>query len=293
MTIIDHVQIFPNASHLPTFNSRAIESHLHRIPGLSENFLYFNDDWLFIDHVCPDDYWSSDSGYKVHVDKHSTSFLSEWLESSFSAVFYPRCSNWCKKRGQNGVCDEDCNSQTCIFDSNECVPPTSNRASFYDSVDYVKALFNDKLGYSYRWLPEHMPLMINKRVVLDLQNTFRKELELTSSHRTRQRNDIQFEFAYNSWLLEAPKSRLHYKIHPSLYRATLVDSNDFKYFAYGAGSLEASIKQIRNFLENRKGYKYLCVNDLITYAHSHAAEKQEEIKKMYQKLLPQKSKYEL
>ena len=29
---------------LPTFSSPAIEANLHRIPGLSEHFLYFNDD---------------------------------------------------------------------------------------------------------------------------------------------------------------------------------------------------------------------------------------------------------
>ena len=42
--VITHGEIFPSADDLPTFNSHAIETCLHRIPGLSENFLYFNDD---------------------------------------------------------------------------------------------------------------------------------------------------------------------------------------------------------------------------------------------------------
>jgi hypothetical protein len=41
--IIDHKQIIPE-KYLPTFKSTTIESFLHKIPGLSENFLYFNDD---------------------------------------------------------------------------------------------------------------------------------------------------------------------------------------------------------------------------------------------------------
>jgi hypothetical protein len=42
---IYHSQIFPQPFlHLPTFNSHSIESVLHRIPGLSEHFIYFNDD---------------------------------------------------------------------------------------------------------------------------------------------------------------------------------------------------------------------------------------------------------
>jgi hypothetical protein len=43
--IVDHKDLFPEpATQLPTFNSLAIESVLHRIPGLSEYFLYFNND---------------------------------------------------------------------------------------------------------------------------------------------------------------------------------------------------------------------------------------------------------
>lgn len=42
--IIDHKEIFPERHVLPVFNSHAIEACLHRIDGLSENFIYFNDD---------------------------------------------------------------------------------------------------------------------------------------------------------------------------------------------------------------------------------------------------------
>lgn len=41
--IIDHRDII-EPQYLPTFNSHVIEAHLHKIPGLSENFIYFNDD---------------------------------------------------------------------------------------------------------------------------------------------------------------------------------------------------------------------------------------------------------
>ena len=33
--VVPHDRIFPIQEHLPTFNSRAIESHLHQIPGLA------------------------------------------------------------------------------------------------------------------------------------------------------------------------------------------------------------------------------------------------------------------
>ncbi|MFD0224864.1 stealth family protein [Streptomyces hirsutus] len=43
LTVVDHRDILPPDA-LPVFNSHAIESRLHHIPGLSEHYLYFNDD---------------------------------------------------------------------------------------------------------------------------------------------------------------------------------------------------------------------------------------------------------
>lgn len=42
--VVPHSVIFPQPEDLPTFNSHAIEACLHRIPGLAEHFIYFNDD---------------------------------------------------------------------------------------------------------------------------------------------------------------------------------------------------------------------------------------------------------
>lgn len=47
LQVVDHREIFSDPTALPTFNSHAIESQLHRIDGLSEHFLYLNDDVFF------------------------------------------------------------------------------------------------------------------------------------------------------------------------------------------------------------------------------------------------------
>jgi hypothetical protein len=45
ISIVDHREIFAGyETMLPTFNSLSIETFLWRIPGLSEHFIYFNDD---------------------------------------------------------------------------------------------------------------------------------------------------------------------------------------------------------------------------------------------------------
>jgi Stealth protein CR2, conserved region 2/Stealth protein CR3, conserved region 3/Stealth protein CR1, conserved region 1/Stealth protein CR4, conserved region 4 len=54
LTVVSHQEIFGDTGRLPTFNSQAIESRLHRIPGLSEHFLYLNDDVFLGRPVAPE-----------------------------------------------------------------------------------------------------------------------------------------------------------------------------------------------------------------------------------------------
>lgn len=54
--IVRHEDYIP-ADALPTFNSNSLEVYLHRIPGLAEQFVYFNDDLLFLRSVSPEDFF--------------------------------------------------------------------------------------------------------------------------------------------------------------------------------------------------------------------------------------------
>ncbi|WP_342077647.1 stealth family protein [Yoonia sp. SS1-5] len=58
VTIVDHKVIFRGHEEvLPTFNSLALETVLHRIPGLGEKFIYFNDDFFIVKPVLQKDYF--------------------------------------------------------------------------------------------------------------------------------------------------------------------------------------------------------------------------------------------
>jgi len=56
LQIVAHRE-FMKEQDLPTFNSNAIEVNLHRIPGLAEQFIYFNDDYLLDAPVRPEDFF--------------------------------------------------------------------------------------------------------------------------------------------------------------------------------------------------------------------------------------------
>lgn len=56
LELVKHEDFIPH-EYLPTFNCRTIEFHLHKIKGLSEQFVYFNDDMLLNAPVKPDYYF--------------------------------------------------------------------------------------------------------------------------------------------------------------------------------------------------------------------------------------------
>ena len=76
--IVRHRDIFLDAAAaLPTFNSHAIEANLHRIPGLSRFFIYFNNDMLLGKTVHFFDYWRPISSFRARL---------RWLEWNCSGI---------------------------------------------------------------------------------------------------------------------------------------------------------------------------------------------------------------
>lgn len=111
ITIVTHDEIFPNKryilikySHLPTFSSPAIESHIHKIPGLAKHYLYFNDDVFLGNYIYPDDFFTINRGYKI-----------------YQAWEVPKCHEGCLYSWLgDGFCDNLCNNPECNYDNGDC-----------------------------------------------------------------------------------------------------------------------------------------------------------------------------
>lgn len=54
--IVNHRDYIPE-QYLPTFSSHTIELNIHRVPGLSEHFVYFNDDIFILRPLNEDDFF--------------------------------------------------------------------------------------------------------------------------------------------------------------------------------------------------------------------------------------------
>lgn len=87
--------------------------------------------------------------------------------------------------------------------------------TFGDSLRHVNKLFNKRYGHKPRKVPAHIPHMINKNIMEQLQERYGPslchslstwlffsphrypgEFELTSSHKLRSSDDMQFAFSY-------------------------------------------------------------------------------------------------
>ncbi len=65
--VVDHRDFIP-AAYLPTFNSRVMEAHLHRIPDLGEHYLYFNDDFFLSSLCAPGDFFTANGLPRLFLD---------------------------------------------------------------------------------------------------------------------------------------------------------------------------------------------------------------------------------
>ena len=124
--IVDHKTIFEGyEEYLPTFNSRAIEAMLWRIPGLSEKFVYLNDDFLFVAPCTEKDFFDGDR----------TICYAEWYSTAF-AKFLRLVKP--KKKGHKpiGFKDSMLNALSIIGESRRFLylahTPRALRRSFYE-----------------------------------------------------------------------------------------------------------------------------------------------------------------
>jgi len=210
INVVTHADIFVNKSYLPTFNTNAIESQLDNIPGLTEYYLYFNDDMFLGNDVTPYDFLTSKLiGQQIRYDEG-------WPARVL-------CNPGCKfEKIKDNVCHEECNVSSCGFDYGDCGVEEMKRskaqvkeqlrstiktfhagkAGFWDLAKYVDGVFNRGLRVKRepRNLIMHTPYFINRRMMKDLKQRFFDEYDVTASHKFRHPEDMQLSFAYFYYL---------------------------------------------------------------------------------------------
>ncbi|CAH1118559.1 unnamed protein product [Phaedon cochleariae] len=157
MTIITHEDIFRDSFNLPTFSSPAIESNLHRIPGLSKRFIYFNDDMFLGSPLYPEDFYSPGRGFLVYL-----------------AHPVPNCSPSCPwMHVSDGQCDRECFVPQCQMDGEDCRESNKNKSTRLPKDSSIEDLESIKEENETKALVLADTI---KKVRLNFYNSFMKKI---------------------------------------------------------------------------------------------------------------------
>lgn len=75
--VVDHTALFAGyEEYLPTFNSLSIETMLWRIPGLSEHFVYCNDDFFVASPLQPEDWFDQQGRAVCYASRFGTAWAA-------------------------------------------------------------------------------------------------------------------------------------------------------------------------------------------------------------------------
>lgn len=98
ITVVDHREIFADPKVLPVFNSHAIESQLHHIPGLADRYLYLNDDCFFLRPTEPELFFTA-NGLAKHFPSQVPIDFGDWGQRDLPIIS-------AAKRGRDHIMDK-------------------------------------------------------------------------------------------------------------------------------------------------------------------------------------------
>ena len=224
ISIVDHKNIFDNEQDLPTYNSMAIEWNLVNIKGLSEHFIYLNDD-MFIGKKLSEDYFFNSLGnakiFSLNKIKNDHKLLDKSL---------------LKNKKNNPY-------QHSIINSRQAV---------YDKVEYLA-----------RYFPTHGAYVFNKSKLTELKKIYSKLINETISSRFRTNDNVfiysLYSFHQQSEGFETTTIK-RLKKDPRLYRLIpFFNSNNYYLYA----GLDIKRKRLTRYYQLIQLFSppIFCIND--------------------------------
>ena len=271
LKIIHHEDFIPH-EFLPTFNSHTIENHLHLIPGLSEYFVYFNDDFYLLKITKPTDFFIKASSKKpAKSQNHSKTLAETYLPRAFFA--------------ENILIN---NPSRDIFPyiqmNNMALINQKYRKSEFYRQHFSKA-YNLKYGifnlrnlllsswkeFSLIYDP-HCASSYRKSTFKEVWREYKEQLEATSTRPFRSSQDISHMIFFYTQLLDGAFIPRYAKFS----HHTMLSSD------------ERSNQRIVQYIKQQK-YHILCINDGEV---KNLAKTKTALEQAFTKILPEKSQFE-
>jgi|SRR5690554_272120 len=187
ITVVDHREIFPEDA-LPCYNSSVIEYFLYKIPGLSERFLYANDDMFFNAPLSPAFFFAEVDGFPIVRMKKN--LLDIWL--------YPL-----KRMTKKGV------------------------GQYAETVRRGATMVKERFGKYYAGTPHHnIDAYLKSDYKKAVEDVFKEEILASQFNRTRSRNDVQ-RSTFSLYALSQGRAHLKYVGRRTSSRI-LLNKHDFR-----------------------------------------------------------------
>lgn len=255
-----HNEFFKKTNAFPVFSSDAIEMNISAIPGLSEKFIYFNDDELVLKPVSQDRFFKGDKPVDTLVqDIPRGGWLYRLLRTK--DVYPDICKNCI--RPLNKIADKRRLIRGCkryFFDSS------------YSKTDRIKNLIFNIFPF-YLWIkPNHAPQPLLKSHIKECESIFGDLITQTGNSRFRDKKDICHYLFRNYSLVTG-------NFYPQNYHDT---------HCIVLSSYSNSIAEI----EKINNYSFVCINDSEFLSHQDYLRVKPYLNRTLMSLFPKKSSFE-
>jgi len=253
LRIVNNHDYIPS-EYNPTFSSHTKEINFHRIKGLSEHFVYFNDDMFLLRQTRREDFFKNGKPCDCAIlTAHSHNEAEPYMFFQYRAT---------------GIMNK-------YFNNKEVI--RKNRGGWY-SLKYGKMLFRSWVlsgfpRFTGVW-QQHLPFTLLKSTMEELWEKEYESFHQTCLNRFRSMSDYNI-WVFRNWQLASGN------FHPRGLRA----GNNFNI------NNERSLKEVTDYIEKQKR-KMICINDAEMSDEEFTKVKNALIQS-FDKILPEKSVYEI
>lgn len=251
--IVRHDEFVPE-DYLPTFSSHAIEMNIHRIPGLAEHFVYFNDDMFLLRPFEKENFFRNGLpctyGGEIPIELNGN--IGIW---------------------QHAVVN-DLGIVNAHFPKRQAVAQYGKkyRDRCYRWKDNVRTFVLEKLypDYFTGFKNIHAPAAYLKSTFQEIWNAESEKLDSTCRDKFRTSDNV------NQWVA------LWWQVASGQFSPAVIDNLVLKITDY-------TIDELCDAIENQR-YDYICLNDPEEAIDFYKLS--ERLRRSFEKILPDKSCFE-
>lgn len=220
LALVNHTD-FISKEALPIFNSNAIEANIHRIPGLSEHFVVFNDDMFITSPVKPTDFFDTNG-----IPKGRTSIKPIIPDRYGTANFQVN----------------DMEIINYYFSKKEIIKNAKLLSRKQGLKNLLRTLLYRTDGHFLGFLEDHMPYALLKSTYIEVWNKEASVLEETTKSRFREPANTNI-WLFKYWQFASGKISVRNEEIGRLFSLDWADENN-----------------LWKLIPSRK-YKIMCIND--------------------------------